>query len=409
MNETQIEVPIYYHPNQNTIFSHPAKVKIVPKGRRFGLTKGLMNFAIESLLGGIESILWVDTVLTNIDRYVERYGLPVLKNLPADMWKWRSQKKELSIIIGNKKSWMDMRSADRPENIEGFGYHLIILNEAGIILADRYLWENAISPMILDHNPDIIIGGTPKGPGLFRELAIRAQDPDRQDWAYFHYTSYDNPFLDKSVIDEMVNNLPEVVKKQEIEAEFLDEAASVFKNVDKCTDSKESEPLPERSYYAGIDLAKHVDFTVISILDDLGNQVYFNRLNKLDWPYQKRLIISIIKKYNATILIDSTGVGDPIFDDLLEAGLNIEGYKFSNESKKKLIENLMISFEMARIKILPNQVQKNELDIFGYEISKTGKLTYSAPEGFHDDCVIALALADWCFRNIRNEVRIWSV
>ncbi len=57
----------------------------------------------------------------------------------------------------------DFRSADKPENIEGFGYELIILNEAGIILKNRRLWEESIRPMILDYKAKVIIGGTPKG------------------------------------------------------------------------------------------------------------------------------------------------------------------------------------------------------------------------------------------------------
>ena len=58
---------------------------------------------------------------------------------------------------------MDFRSADKPENIEGFGYALIILNEAGIILKNRRLWEETIRPMAMDYKAKVIIGGTPKG------------------------------------------------------------------------------------------------------------------------------------------------------------------------------------------------------------------------------------------------------
>jgi hypothetical protein len=38
---------------------------------------------------------------------------------------------------------------------------------------------------------------------------------------------------------------------------------------------------------------------------------------------------------------------------------------------------------------------KAELESYSYEITHTGHIQYSAPEGFHDDCVIALALAAW--------------
>ena len=75
------------------------------------------------------------------------------------------------------RKYCDFRSADRPENIEGFGYRHIIINEAGIILKNRNLWLESILPMTIDYDANVIIGGTPKGkkvknnePHLFYEL-----------------------------------------------------------------------------------------------------------------------------------------------------------------------------------------------------------------------------------------------
>jgi phage FluMu gp28-like protein len=395
-----IKLSLTYHPAQAAIFDHPAKVKVIVKGRRFGLTRGYANHAIESMLGGIDSILWVDTINSNIDRYVERYFYPVLRNLPSQYWTWRQQKKELTIF----DSKLDFRSADQPERIEGFGYKLIVLNEAGIILNDRYLWENAILPMTLDFNPDIYIGGTPKGKNLFWDLATKAQDdqdPKYKNWKHFHFTSYDNPFISKEEIDVLAADLPEIVKQQEILAEFLDDASSVFRNVSAAIDPAMAPlqaPEPGRTYFMGVDLAKHVDFTVIDVLDDTGRQVHFKRLNQLDWNYQKQLITEVAQLFQAKVCLDSTGIGDPIFEDLSmrsrKDGLDISGYKFTSDSKKKLIESLMLAFEGQKIRLLPERVQENELKEFGYEITASG-VKYSAPEGHHDDCVIALALANW--------------
>ena len=111
------------------------------------------------MLDGVTPILWVDTVYGNIERYVERYFIPTLKGLPKNLWKYRSNRNELR--IGN--SVCDFRSADNPENIEGFGYALIVINEAGIVLKNRNLWSESILPMILDQKARVLIGGTPKG------------------------------------------------------------------------------------------------------------------------------------------------------------------------------------------------------------------------------------------------------
>ena len=397
VQEERLKLEVAYHSNQNRLFfESQAKVKVIAKGRRFGLTKGYANFVIEKMLEGLSPILWMDTINTNIDRYVERYFEPVLARLPSQYWKWRQQKKELSIF----ESRLDMRSADKPENIEGFAYRLIVLNEAGIILKDEYLWENTIRPMTLDFDPNLLIGGTPKGQNLFHDLKVKAmddKDPRYKDWEFFHFTSYDNPYIEARVIKELEDDLPDHVRRQEIYAEFLEDSASVFRNVDNCMapPSVKEGKIEGKEYYIGLDLAKHVDFTVLTILDGDGNQVYHVRLNKLDWPYQKRLIIDLVRSYGGLLVMDSTGVGDPIYDDLVNEGLNVIGYKFTNQSKKQLIECLMISIEQEKIRLLDEPIQTNEMKIFGYEISPSGVMKYSAPQGKHDDCVIALALANW--------------
>lgn len=399
-----IVLPIHYHSGQKKIFfESKAKKKVIAKGRRFGLTKGFANLVIEYLLDGIGPGLWVDTVNSNIDRYIERYFYPVLRHLPLSAWKWRQQKKELT--IGKQK--LDLRSADRPELIEGFGYRFIILNEAGIILRDEYLWHNTIQPMMLDYNPDVLIGGTPKGKGLFHRLATIARE--KEGWEYFHFTSFDNPYLSREELEELVSEIPQSIQRQEIYAEFLEDSSTVFRNIRKAVGAEPKEPEPGKSYLAGLDLARLQDFTWLIILDSQGNQVFSDRFNEVDWSIQKRRIADAVRRYNAQLLMDSTGVGDPIFEDLRNMGLPVEGYKLTNESKKQLIQALMMSFEQEQIKIFNDPVIINELEIFEYEITPSGGIRYSAPDGYHDDGVIALALANWLLRNPIAQPRIWRV
>ena len=382
-----LNLKISYHAKQAEIlFGSKARFKVIRKGRRFGLTTAFAYYVIERMLDNTTPILWVDTVNSNIDRYMERYFIPVLRQLPSYCWQWRQQKKELS--IGN--SVCDFRSADIPENIEGFGYKLIILNEAGIILKDSYLYHNCILPMILDYNAEMLIGGTPKGRGLFYELSQR--EHTSKDWKTFHYTSYDNPFIDRSEIDELARSMPEIVRRQEIYAEFLESQSLVFRGVEKCIKGTLEKPVAGKLYYAGLDLAKWQDWTVLIIIDDTGHVVFFDRINQLDWSYQKRWIYEHVTRYNAKVTIDSTGVGDAIYDDLKRMGLQIVPYRITAESKKRLIENLMLAIEMEEVTFpdIPELVR--ELYNFEYTITASG-VKYSAPAGQHDDCVIALALA----------------
>ena len=395
---TDVRIPVYYHPNQNKIFyKSQAKKKVVAKGRRFGLTKGYANRAIEYLYDGISPGLWVDTVNSNIDRYVERYFYPVLNNLPQKYWKWRQQRKELE-LFGHK---LDMRSADRPELIEGFGYKFIMLNEAGIILRDEYLYYNTILPMTLDFNPDFYVGGTPKGKGLFFELATRADSPDHPDQEFFRFTSFDNPYLDEEDRQHLIDEIPHSIQEQEIYAKFLEDSSTVFRNIEACSKAVPAEPVSRKPYYMGVDLAKHQDYTVLIVMDSEGVMVDMDRFNELDWAVQKERIKAKSKKYNdAQTWIDSTGVGEPIYEDLSREGVPVQGYKFTNETKKQAIQALMISLEQEKIRIFKKddpmgKVLRDEMVIFEYEMTPSGLIRYQAPEGYHDDCVIALALANW--------------
>jgi len=388
----EIDLPIKNFPQQQTIFDSEARYKIVVKGRRFGLTRGAAHDFIKcALADSFKQGLWVDTVNSNIDRYIERYFLPALHKLPDYLYHWRKQAKILQI----RNAYIDFRSADRPENLEGFGYDKIFVNEAGIVLKDEYLWHNAIAPMMWDYQPSVVIGGTPKGRGLFHDLAIRGQDPDQTNYEFFHFTSFDNPMLPKQVMEEEIKVMPERVKEQEVYAKFLDDSGVVFRNINQIATARFEKPIPSRQYVMGVDLAKHQDYTVIVVYDrKTKRQVYQDRFNKLEWPFQKRRIRETSRHFNrASVYLDATGIGDPIYDDLARESIPVVPIKFTNESKKDLIEKMVIYAEQERLQIIPIAESIREFNNFTYDISSSGRIRYEAPTGFHDDIVIAHCLA----------------
>lgn len=401
---TEIRLAIKNFEAQQRIFDSKARYKVASKGRRFGITKGAANdFMKSALLGTFKRGLWVDTVNTNIDRYIERYFMPHLKNLPTDMWSWRKQDK----VVVIKDAYIDFRSSDRPENIEGFGYDKFFINEAGIVLKDEYLWNNAIRPMLWDYQASGVIGGTPKGKGVFEELFNRGLDPNQPLFESFRFTTFDNPYLPIAEIKEEIKSMPERVVKQEIYAEFLEDTGVVFRGVPNVAILQPQEPQPNHLYVIGCDLAKVQDYTVLAVYDRANNhQVYQMRFNKLEWHYQKERIKELSRKYNtALVIVDSTGAGEPIYEDLARAGVPIEPYHFTNESKKNLIEKLSTWIELQNLRMLKLDETIQELNSFTYDISSTGKVRYNAPVGFHDDIVIAHALAVWSLQPITKEMQ----
>jgi hypothetical protein len=67
------------------------------------------------------------------------------------------------------------------------------------------------------------------------------------------------------------------------------------------------------------------------------------------------------------------------------------GYPFSSPSKQKLMEGLAVGIQQKKV-TYPDGPIVDELETFEFEYTRTG-VRYSAPDGLHDDCVCALALA----------------
>jgi hypothetical protein len=150
----------------------------------------------------------------------------------------------------------------------------------------------------------------------------------------------------------------------------------------------------------GWDFAKSQDWTVGCGLDQYGRLAKFERM-QTSWEQQYPRIHALNGLTPA--LCDSTGVGDAVVERLQKRpGSKYEGYIFSPASKQRLMEGLAVAIQNGEVMFPdapdgaiahdhPGNIRR-ELELFEYEYTRTG-VRYSAPEGFHDDCVMALALA----------------
>jgi hypothetical protein len=94
--------------------------------------------------------------------------------------------------------------------------------------------------------------------------------------------------------------------------------------------------------------------------------------------------------------MDSTGVGDVPLDSMRAVYPKTQGYVIgSNQAKVALIQKLQLAMERGDITYPDHPTLLHELEMYGYEMSSTGKMIFGAPSNFNDDHVIALALANW--------------
>jgi hypothetical protein len=92
-------------------------------------------------------------------------------------------------------------------------------------------------------------------------------------------------------------------------------------------------------------------------------------------------------------IIEKNSIGDPGFEALERRGLPVEAFDTTVSSKPPLIENLALTLEREEMQYQSDIVWTSELEAYERKVSQnTGRSTYSAPEGLHDDTVIARAL-----------------
>lgn len=359
------------HINQQKILDSESRFRVVMCGRRFGKSElSQIEIISNALLG--KSVAYITPTYQLARVFFDR----LIQAVPFE-----SNKSELSIKFPNGGS-VEFFTGERMDNLRGRKFHLVVVDEASFIPNLEDGWLNSIRPTLTDYKGRALFLSTPKGKNFFYSLFLKGGEPD---WESFRFTTYDNPYIDKSEIDDARIQLPEVVFEQEYMANPAENSSNPFGSyyIKQCTF-----PISiEQPIVYGIDLAKAVDWTVIIGLDKNGSVCYFDRFQK-DWRQTKQSILSL---FRASILVDSTGVGDPIFEDLQREGLAINGFKFNSTSKQQLMEGLSSAIQQRKI-TFPEGPIVNELEVFEYQYTATG-VRYSAPQGFHDDCVMSLALA----------------
>lgn len=407
-------VEINYSPQdyQREIHEDNSRFKVIVRGRRGGKTEeeiqGIVMDAVTNpgrhwLVGPnyrqIKSIAWT--------------RLKAVLDVDKD---WEFNEQELyahnsNILDKNgTPTRIELKGADKEDSLVGVALKSLRVDEAALV--KNNVWSLVLRPMLADHKAPAYFYSTPRGKNWFYDLYMRGVNGD-VGWRSWRQPTSINKYIPQEEIDEMKRDMTEMMFSQEVMAEFLSEETGVFKKIRQCIVGKYKEPIPGRFYVMGVDLAKTVDFTVLTVMDSVTREVVaWERFQDLAWSLQKLRVQLLAQKYNnALCIIDSTGVGDPIAEDLQGSGLSLwyqgdkPGYKFTNDSKSQLINNLAIAIEQRRITFPNEPVLVEELQAFEYSITDGGRIKYGAPDGKHDDSVISLALACWALRSQLTEAQ----
>jgi len=376
------------HINQKQIMESSARFRVVMCGRRFGKSELSQVEIIINALKGF-NVAYITPTFKLARTFFEK----LTQSLPFE-----NNKSELIIKFPNGGS-VEFFTGERLDNLRGRKFHFVVIDEASFIADLENGWLNSIRPTLTDYKGRALFLSTPKGKNFFYSLYMRGGEPD---WESFKFTTYDNPHIDSNEINDAKRQLPEVVFEQEYMANPMENSANPFGNkfIASCVKPLSSNPV----VCYGIDLAKSFDWSVIIGLDSNGCVAYYNRFQK-DWKQTKETILTLDR--SKPVLIDSTGVGDAITEDLQKSFSHMEGFKYTSTTKQQLMELLASAIQKGEVGF-PNNEIKQELEIFEYQFTSTG-VRYSAPSGFHDDCVNALALAVRCREKNKSVGQYWFV
>lgn len=394
---------IGFHPHtkQRQVLLHGTRFTTLCWGRRSGKTVLAAYTALKYLLSSNHNI-WIVAPTYDLARRSWDYLMKWIPLINKEVGQFLKVNKSTFTIETYAGSKLELKSTDNPASLLGAGLDLLIIDEAARVPED--IWRTYLYPTLTDRQGKAMVISTPFGKNWFYDMMVKGTNQEWADYSYFHMKTADNEAIPgiAQEAERAKRELPLNDFMQEYEAEFIEGAGSVFRNIKECLYPADFRSFPYFSeeynqnhiYQGGLDLARMTDFSVMTVVDRAQEKfkvVAIDRFNELDWKIQKPRFRVLSEKFrNPQIISERNSIGDVIIEDL---GGNFIPFQTTAQSKKELINNLSILLEQKKI-LIPNiPVLIAELESYRYEVTDSKNITYGAPPGLHDDFVMSLALA----------------
>jgi len=374
-----------------SILKGTEKFHIAAIGRQFGKSLLGMNLALYwGINNGPCKILWVSPVYSQSNKVhkeivaaVQDSGLIKANNFGDN-----------TLTLKNGTEIL-FRSAERYDNIRGLTCDYGIIDEAAFMRNEA--WAEAIRPVFAVRGKKILFISTPKSKNWFYDMFQLGLNQDHPRYKSYTGSSYDTPYIDPEEISDAQKTLPKSIFQQEYLATFIDNGGEVFSNINENTFNRY--PQQSGQVYCGIDLGRADDYTVATFIDKSGKVLEIYRNNKQQWSTMVSEMLVLIRKWNATVMIEVNSIGDVIYEQVKKQWQNTHPFVTTGKSKPEIIEGLILDFSESSIKIPNKDLYPHlihELELFSYEYNpRTRSVRYSAPSPHHDDCVMSLAIANY--------------
>lgn len=385
MSTAELQLPPLY-PKQHRAIFDTARIVVVEASTKSGKTLGCLLWLLAHAWNHRAQTCWWVAPTFDVTKTVgyERMKA-MLRQADAGKRVHECNDSRLMVTLANG-SRMAFKSADNPDGLYGEDVHAAVIDEA--TRCTEASWHAVRSTLTATRGAIRIIGNL-KGRKNWCYRLARMAESGEQDMSYHRLTASDavaGGVLEAAEVEAARRQLPEAVFRELYLVEPADDGGNPFglDAIARCiAPVSTSTPVS-----FGVDLAKSTDWTVVCGLDSTGSVCRLDRF-RLDWQATRVRVAQAIGTVPA--LIDSTGVGDPIVEDLQRGRKTVEGFKFTAQSRQQLLEGLAAAVQRSEVRF-PDGWLRRELESFEWESTRTG-VRYTAPAGLHDDGVMALALA----------------
>jgi len=386
-HQKQIEV-------HNSINNDPFKYYTLNVGRQWGKSLLAVNQALYWLFNEHKvKIGWVSPIY----RQCKKVFSDIDTAFGNSQQVFKEKNKTDLIFKSHSDSTIQFYSSENYDNIRGETFDYLIMDESA--WQSEQAWTEVLRATVLVKGRKVLFLSTPKGKNWF--YTLHALDGVNPAYKSFTMTSYDNPLINPSEIDDARLTLPDNVFRQEYLAEFIDGGAGVFKEL-----TINDQPERTDKYYFGIDWGRADDYTVLTILNRNGQMVCCERWRQMPWLDIIVQMVKHLKHWNAIGYSEANSIGDPLYEQLQALYPKAELFYTTSKSKQDIIEGLQVAVQNREFTSLSHEWIKKEFELFTYEYSqKTRTVKYSAPVGFHDDGVMSCAMAYHAYKNLKSTGR----
>lgn len=286
------------------------------------------------------------------------------------------------------------KSAEQGDALRGMTVKksILILDEAAFIKKDIF---EVLYPVVDALRCPILMISTPLfEDGEFYDRYMLGEGFTKSyDWSQYDTSA----LLSKEKLEYYRQTMSPIKFRSEYLGEFITDKSFVFGDFLASIGTAKKAPK-----YAGIDWAsgrnEKDDYTCLVLMDEDKAVVDIKFWRVSDAMDTVDMIANIINSTPSLqyLVVEANSLGE-VYKSALRRKLQkksiLKEFWTSNESKRRVIEQLIAAFSTGSITITDDSRLQEQLQHYEIEQTPTGKITYNAQSSYNDDAVIALALA----------------